>query len=194
MSTLQQELEQQIADQRQEIEQLKDQRDMLLLLSLSEGEDYPEVLKAVRALFPEFEASEFDSVHARPELLHRLYILLGKKGASVQPSELENHIEQLCQKHNILEFYTVSSPESAYAVVGTRTVHLAKITNLTSYVTALHEIAHCVLDHRPKDWDEEAQCEIDAWEWAYQKSLMRVPMQLKMQFEKQRIKGSWETR
>lgn len=69
-----QELKQQVAAQTIECALLKDQRDMLLLLSVADGRECSAVLTDFQTLFPDLL-----NTANLPELRQRLLILLGKQ-------------------------------------------------------------------------------------------------------------------
>jgi hypothetical protein len=65
-------------------------------------------------------------------------------------------------------------------------------TSLQEYWETLHEVGHAVLDHWPEDWDGEVICEIEAWEFVEQNSVVAIPKSEIRKWEKTRIKGTWE--
>jgi hypothetical protein len=65
-------------------------------------------------------------------------------------------------------------------------------SSLQEYWETLHEVGHAVMDHWPEDWDGEAMCEIEAWEFVEQNSIVAVPKSEIRRWEKMRIKGTWE--
>jgi len=47
----------------------------------------------------------------------------------------------------------------------TKKIEIAPVTNLDSYLGALHEIRHFILEHKtPINWDDEVSKEIECWE------------------------------
>jgi hypothetical protein len=82
---------------------------------------------------------------------------------------------------------------SAWADPEKLEIAIPKIKTLEDYLAVLHEIGHCFLKHTWKTWDDEARCEIEAWDYVYKNSLFEVPQELKDKHYMNRLKGSWET-
>ena len=102
-----------------------------------------------------------------------------------------HHVYHLCQMLGVKIKY-IPNTDLSCADVPSHTIEIAEVVDLDTYLTALHELGHMVYADNPQTWDEEVQCEIRAWRFAYQQSLFEVPDSYKEQVEQNRMKGSWE--
>jgi len=79
---------------------------------------------------------------------------------------LKSHILSLCKKYNIKVKY-ISNPKDSNADSSTKTIYIATIKTPILYSVALHEIAHCIIEGDPFDFDDE----VVAWKWAKKNAL-----------------------
>lgn len=88
------------------------------------------------------------------------------------------HVAELCKRHRIEIRHTGFGDE--YADFDTRSISIPGVLGPSSYITALHEIAHIV--HKPARYPSPGkgyrrgvlEAEVAAWTWAIRRS--RVPL------------------
>ena len=84
--------------------------------------------------------------------------------------KMQDHVAQLCQKHNILVQNRRSSGGRAWVKV--RIIRIKPVKSQTTYIIALHEIAHIVYPlarHGNRLLKEAA-----AWKWAIENSVVKI--------------------
>lgn len=84
--------------------------------------------------------------------------------------KMQDHVAQLCQRHSIRMQTRISPGGRAWAKV--RTVKIKPVKSQTTYIVALHEIAHIVYPlarHGDRLLKEAA-----AWKWAIENSVVKI--------------------
>jgi hypothetical protein len=84
--------------------------------------------------------------------------------------DMANHVRRLCEQHNI-ETLLRSSP-GGRAWAKKRKIHIKPVKTQTTYIIALHEIAHIV--YPPARHGNRLLKEANAWKWTIEHSIVKL--------------------
>lgn len=108
--------------------------------------------------------------------------------------KLNAHVESLIIRNQDKVAKDIHRGQSPYYDAEKKIAHVpVTIRSLLDYWYALHELGHVELGHNvPSNWDEEAQMEIQAWDYVKKNSVIAIPASVVQGWENERIRGSWE--
>lgn len=109
-------------------------------------------------------------------------------------SDMMNHILNIIKKYNInVKYVSIWDSLQYDTELGIAYIY-KEIKNELGYWECLHELGHAINKHKsPKNWNEEAKMEIDAWNFVINNSIIPIPIEVKQKWEHDRIKGDLET-
>jgi len=108
--------------------------------------------------------------------------------------QLDTHVESLIARNQGKVARDIRRGKLPYYDAEKKVAHIhSRIKSSLDYWRTLHELGHVELGHNtPANWDEEAQMEIQAWNYVKENSVIAIPASVVQNWENERIKGSWE--
>ena len=91
----------------------------------------------------------------------------------VKRIDMANHFAELCAQHDITVKFTVAPPEAGayWARPSLKTIQTRPIRNTGFYVSALHEIGHCIGCRQTRHWSTLMR-EFYAWKWSKEHAII----------------------